>query len=93
MKNYFGKSHVSEKWPKIAKKAKKRPEKALKKPKKAQNYKRARIFLGHLVQDSSKQTLVKMGIFLIEAIKKTRALKSFPYLSYTQEILMKVVLP
>ena len=44
MKNYFGKGHVSEKWPKIAKKAQKRPkikknEKARKSPEKAQNFK------------------------------------------------------
>ena len=45
VKNYFGKSHVSEKWPK---KLKKKPDKGPKlkkkpkKPKKAQNFKRAK---------------------------------------------------
>ena len=41
MKNYFEKSHVSEKWPKIAKKARKRL-KIKKKTKKAQNFKIAK---------------------------------------------------
>ena len=88
MKNYFGKSHVSENWSKIAKKARKRP-KILKKTKKAQNFKivkktqnfkigkKARIFSGHSVQDCSKRALVYMGIFFIEAIKKAWALKFF----------------
>ena len=58
----FRKSHVSQKWPKIAEKS----------PKKA------RIFVGHSVQDCSKRTLVYMGIFFTEPVKKSRALKSFP---------------
>ena len=90
----FRKSHVSENWLKIAQKSpknaqnlKKKTEKAgktRKKLKKAQNFKvakkaqKARIFLGHSVQDCSKRTLLYMGIFFIEAIKKARALKSFP---------------
>ena len=61
---------------KIVKKVRKMPKikKKLKSPKKsekAQNFKivkKARIFLGHSVQDCSKRTLVYMGIFLIEAI-------------------------
>ena len=74
MKNYFEKSHVSEKWPKIAKKSQKKAqnlkktEKAPKKPKKDQNFKiakKARVFLGHSVQNCSKRTLVYMGIFFL----------------------------
>ena len=35
--------------------------------------------MGHSVQDCSKRTLVYMGIFFIEAVKKARALKNpFP---------------
>ena len=59
------------------KKNRKKPEKAEKNSKKAgkaQNFKigkKAQIFFfGHLVQDCSKQTLVYMSIFFIEAIKK-----------------------
>ena len=66
--------------PKSQKKAKifKKTEKAPKKPKKARNFKiakKARIFLGHSVQDCSKRTLVYMGIFFIEAVKKSRGIK------------------
>ena len=63
------------------KKKQKSPKKT-RKPKKSQNFKiakKARIFVGHSVQDCSKRTLVYMSIFFIEAIKKGRALKSFSY--------------
>ena len=40
--------------------------------------------MGHSVQDCSKRTLVYMGIFFIETVKKARALKSFPNLSPTK---------
>ena len=60
----------------------KKKTKKTRKLKKSQNFKiakKARIFEGHSVQDCSKRTLVYMGIFFIEAIKKGRALKSFSY--------------
>ena len=64
--------------PKKSEKAPKKPKKAQKKPKKARNFKiakKARIFLGHSVQDCSKRTLVYMGIFFIEAVKKSPGIK------------------
>ena len=61
------KSQKDRKFKKKTEKARKSPKKAQKKPKKARNFKiakKARIFLGHSVQDCSKRTLVYMGIFL-----------------------------
>ena len=60
---------------KSPKKGQKKPQKAPKKSKKAQKAQKARIFLGHSVQDCSKQTLVYMGIFFIEAVKKSPGIK------------------
>ena len=71
------KPQKAKKGPKFKKKPKK-PEKVPKKPKKARNFKiakKARIFLGHSVQDCSKRTLVYMGIFFIEAVKKSPGIK------------------
>ena len=68
----FRKSHVSENWPKIAQKSPKNAQNLKKKPKKP---KKARIFLCHSVQDCSKRTLVYMGIFFIEEVKKSAGIK------------------
>ena len=82
----FRKSHVSENWPKIAqnspkrpkkgpkfKKKTKKPEKASKKPKKARHFKIAKK-----AQKSPKKPeffWVYMGIFFIEAVKKSPGIK------------------
>ena len=58
------------------KNCRKSPKKDQKKPQKApKKSKKARIFLGHSVQDCSKRTLVYMGIFFIEAIRKSLGIK------------------
>ena len=54
-----------------SKKARKKP-KILKLPKMP---KKALFFLGHSVQDCLKRTLVYMGTFFIEAIKKSQGIK------------------
>ena len=59
----------------IAKKAPKKPQKAKKGRKLKKKTEKARIFLGHSVQDCSKRTLVYMGIFFIEAVKKSPGIK------------------
>ena len=60
-------------------KIQKKPQKSTKKPQKTEKArkipKKARIFLGHSLQDCSKRTLMYMGIFFIESVKKSTGIK------------------
>ena len=83
--NYFGKSHVSENWPKIAQKSpknaqnlKKKPKKPLKKPeilKKPKSPKMPEFFWVIQFRIVQNELWCKWAFFFIEAVKKSPGIK------------------